>query len=77
MTPPFTEREQGEVAACLAMIEDLVSRIRMVVDSPEDPEGCPHPKASVVDMTTFGGDPKYRCTSCGAESATPFSTFED
>lgn len=34
---------------------------------------CEHPKEAIENMTVMGGEEKYRCTACGAESAQPFS----
>ena len=45
----------------------------MILEGDKDDSSCKHPKDSVSDLSTFGGE-KYRCGLCGAESAKPFST---
>jgi hypothetical protein len=61
----------------------IAMNIRNQVDAlidvlmPEDLEdGCPHPAESIEDLSTMDdGGERYRCTKCGAESATPFPSL--
>lgn len=39
--------------------------------------GCPHPAEAIEDCSTMDDeDQRYRCTKCGAESATPFPSIQ-
>jgi len=39
-------------------------------------EGCSHPAEAIQDLSTLDDDgARYRCTKCGAESATLFTSL--
>lgn len=71
----MTKREKDILIAQLMATHASVEAALAVLVS-EEVEGCPHPAESVTDLSTMGGEEKYRCTQCGEESAKPFHTVE-
>ena len=55
---------------------DVIINI-LIPDGEDAPPKCPHPIASIEDLSTMADDGElYRCRVCGREQQTPFHTEE-
>lgn len=70
----MTKREKEILVAQLIAANAQIEATLAVLCA-EDEE-CQHPAETVLDMSTMGGEEKYRCGLCGVESAKPFNTVE-
>jgi hypothetical protein len=67
--------ERIEVQVRLRTIEEQIACIREIVDNPEevgDPTACPHPEDKIVEVTTMGTLPTWKCLVCNEERNVPF-----